>query len=368
MSSLMLRNVSKIYPDNVYAVKDLNLEIEDKEFLILVGPSGCGKSTALRMIAGLEEISQGELWLDKNFINYVAPQKRDLSMVFQNYALYPNMTVYENLAFSLKVRKVPKQEIRERVEDVAETLQITPYLKSRPADLSGGQKQRVAIGSAIIRNSKALLMDEPLSNLDAKLRAEMRVMLSQLHEKYENTIIYVTHDQTEAMTLGTRIVVLKDGIVQQVDTPERIYRYPENLFVAGFMGSPPMNFLEADVLALRGEVVLSGGGLCTSLTPALQRRLEYKDYLGKRVMLGIRAEDIVLDDEGMEVPVVAREMLGSEVILYVRVGTGEWRIRVDIEQYHNEETVRIVLKQENILAFDLATEKNILLEGEEKAS
>ena len=238
MSGIALKNVCKMYDGAHYAVKDFNLEIQDKEFVIFVGPSGCGKSTTLRMIAGLEEISDGELWIDGELCNYYEPGERGLSMVFQNYALYPNMTVYGNLAYALKIRKIPKKEIDEKVHKVAKTLEIEHLLDRRPAALSGGQKQRVAIGSAIIRKPKAFLMDEPLSNLDAKLRAQMRIELAKLHKELETTVVYVTHDQTEAMTLGSRIVVMKDGVVQQADTPQNVYNSPSNLFVAGFIGSP----------------------------------------------------------------------------------------------------------------------------------
>lgn len=243
MSEIVLRNICKRYENEHYAVKDFNLEIQDREFVIFVGPSGCGKSTTLRMIAGLEEISDGELWIDGELCNYYEPKDRGMSMVFQNYALYPHMTVYQNLAYALKIRKVPKNEIDQKVHQVAKTLEIEALLDRKPSALSGGQKQRVAIGSAIIRKPKAFLMDEPLSNLDAKLRAQMRIELAKLHRELETTIIYVTHDQTEAMTLGSKIVVMKDGIVQQADTPANIYNNPANLFVAGFIGSPAMNFL-----------------------------------------------------------------------------------------------------------------------------
>ncbi|MGG7186332.1 ABC transporter ATP-binding protein, partial [Clostridium butyricum] len=236
MAELLLKNLCKKYENNSYAVKNVNLEVNDRDFVILVGPSGCGKSTTLRMVAGLEEISEGEMWLDGKFANYLDHKERDLSMVFQNYALYPTMSVYDNIAFSLKVRKVDKKTINERVNEVAEIMGLKDLLKRRPKELSGGQRQRVAIASAIIRNPKILLMDEPLSNLDAKLRNHMRVELAKLHKKLNNTIIYVTHDQTEAMTLGSKIVVLKDGTVQQADTPQQIYDNPINEFVAGFMG------------------------------------------------------------------------------------------------------------------------------------
>ena len=243
MAGLSLRHIYKKYPGGVTAVSDFNLEIKDKEFLIFVGPSGCGKSTTLRMIAGLEEISEGELYIGDRYVNDIAPKDRDIAMVFQNYALYPHMTVFDNMAFGLKLRKVPKEEIKRRVEEAARILDISHLLERRPKALSGGQKQRVALGRAIVRNPKVFLLDEPLSNLDAKLRASMRTELTKLHKKVETTFIYVTHDQVEAMTMATRIVVMRDGIIQQVDTPQNLYDLPCNLFVAGFIGTPQMNFL-----------------------------------------------------------------------------------------------------------------------------
>ena len=247
MANVSLRHIYKIYDGGVTAVTDFNLEIADKEFIILVGPSGCGKSTTLRMIAGLEDISKGELYIGDMLANDVAPKDRDIAMVFQNYALYPHMTVYDNMAFGLKLRKTPKDEIKRRVEEAARILGIEQYLDRKPKALSGGQRQRVAMGRAIVRSPKVFLMDEPLSNLDAKLRVQMRVEISKLHQRLQTTIIYVTHDQTEAMTLGTRIVVLKDGIIQQVDTPQNLYNTPNNIFVAGFIGSPQMNLIDAEV-------------------------------------------------------------------------------------------------------------------------
>ena len=257
MSNLSLRHIYKVYTGNVTAVNDFNLEIEDKEFIVFVGPSGCGKSTTLRMIAGLEEISQGEIYIGDKLVNDVAPKDRDIAMVFQNYALYPHMTVYDNMAFGLKLRKMPKDEIKQKVTDAAKTLDIEHLLDRKPKALSGGQRQRVALGRAIVRNPKVFLMDEPLSNLDAKLRVQMRTEIAKLHHKLQTTFIYVTHDQTEAMTMGTRIVVMKDGLVQQVDTPHNIYEHPVNMFVAGFIGSPQMNFMDAMVVEQDGEILLS---------------------------------------------------------------------------------------------------------------
>ncbi len=292
MASLSLKNVCKVYPNGFEAVKDFNLEIADQEFIIFVGPSGCGKSTTLRMIAGLEDISSGELKIGDRIVNDVEPKDRDIAMVFQNYALYPHMSVYDNMAFGLKLRKVPKDEIDKMVKDAAKILDLTPLLDRKPKALSGGQRQRVAMGRAIVRNPKVFLMDEPLSNLDAKLRVQMRVEISKLHQRLGTTIIYVTHDQTEAMTLGTRIVVMKDGVIQQVDTPQNLYEKPQNLFVAGFMGSPQMNFLDATV-EVNGDVAsLKIAGHSIPLPPAKSKKLIDGGYDGKVVTFGIRPEDI----------------------------------------------------------------------------
>ncbi|MDO5521746.1 MAG: sn-glycerol-3-phosphate ABC transporter ATP-binding protein UgpC [bacterium] len=375
MSDIALRNISKIYENKQYAVKQFNLDIHDRDFIIFVGPSGCGKSTMLRMIAGLEEISEGELWIDGELCNYHEPRDRGMSMVFQNYALYPNMTVYGNLAFALKVRKLPKKEIDQTVHKVAKTLEIEHLLDRRPKELSGGQKQRVAIGSAIVRKAKAFLMDEPLSNLDAKLRAQMRVELAKLHEQLEATIIYVTHDQTEAMTLGTKIVVMKDGIVQQVASPDVIYNTPSNLFVAGFMGSPSMNFVNAQVGKEGEETVLYIGGQETGKKVYLNRNkgeLIKDKAMGKRIILGIRPEDIY-DYEtavekgcekntiGMKQTVVTREMLGSEVILYYEIQGKSQSIRLGAEnQTMPGEEIPIYLDPDKIHIFDQETEQNLL--------
>ena len=292
MSNLSLRHIYKVYTGNVTAVKDFNLEIEDKEFIVFVGPSGCGKSTTLRMIAGLEEISQGEIYIGDKLVNDMAPKDRDIAMVFQNYALYPHMSVYDNMAFGLKLRKMPKDEIKQKVTDVAKVLDIEHLLDRKPKALSGGQRQRVALGRAIVRNPKVFLMDEPLSNLDAKLRVQMRTEIAKLHHKLQTTFIYVTHDQTEAMTMGTRIVVMKDGLAQQVDTPHNIYEHPVNMFVAGFIGSPQMNFMEAKVIEKDGEVVLSFDDEIIILPKDKAEIIKEKAYIGKTVVMGIRPEDI----------------------------------------------------------------------------
>ena len=326
MASLSLRNIYKVYPNGFNAVKDFNLEIEDKEFIIFVGPSGCGKSTTLRMIAGLEEISKGELYIDGKLVNDVEPKDRDIAMVFQSYALYPHMSIYDNMAFGLKLRKMPKAEIDKRVREAARILDIEHLLDRKPKLLSGGQRQRVAMGRAIVREPKVFLMDEPLSNLDAKLRVQMRLEISKLHQRLQSTIIYVTHDQTEAMTLGTRIVVMKDGVIQQVDSPQNLYDYPDNLFVAGFIGSPQMNFIDATVVKEGGDLFLEyGNHHRVILTP--ERAEKLADYVGKEVTFGIRPEDVFASEKyeaahehnTVEASVRVFEMLGAEVFLYLTV-------------------------------------------------
>ncbi len=292
MASLSLRHINKTYPNGYVAVKDFNLEIEDKEFIIFVGASGCGKSTTLRMVAGLEEITSGELYIGDKLVNDVEPKDRDIAMVFQNYALYPHMTVYDNMAFGLKLRKVPKDEIDKMVREAARILDLEALLERKPKALSGGQRQRVAMGRAIVRNPKVFLMDEPLSNLDAKLRGQMRIEISKLHQRLGTTIIYVTHDQTEAMTLGTRIVVMSAGVVQQVDTPQVLYDSPCNLFVAGFIGSPQMNFVDATCKVKGNDVYLVAGPSEIKLAPEKAKKLVDGGYNGKTVVLGIRPEDV----------------------------------------------------------------------------
>ncbi len=327
MASLSLRNINKTYPNGFVAVKNFNLEVKDKEFIIFVGPSGCGKSTTLRMIAGLEEITSGELWIGDKIMNDVEPKDRDIAMVFQNYALYPHMSVYDNMAFGLKLRKTPKDQIYKLVTEAAQILGITSLLDRKPKALSGGQRQRVAMGRAIVRNPKVFLMDEPLSNLDAKLRVQMRIEISKLHQRLETTIIYVTHDQTEAMTLGTRIVVMKDGVIQQVDTPQNLYDKPDNLFVAGFMGSPQMNFIDCKVIKDGNEVFLSFGSSKITVPDARAKLLIDKGYEDKTVVFGIRPEDVkdeemfISNSQGsmIEATVKVYELLGAEVFLYLSV-------------------------------------------------
>lgn len=377
MSEIALRNVCKQFDSEHYGVKDFNLDIHDKEFVIFVGPSGCGKSTTLRIIAGLEEITDGELWIDGELSNYLEPKERGMSMVFQNYALYPNMTVYGNMAYALKIRKLPKDEIDRKVHEVAKILEIEQLLDRRPAALSGGQKQRVAIGSAIIRKPKAFLMDEPLSNLDAKLRAQMRVELVKLHKQLDTTIIYVTHDQTEAMTLGTKIVVMKDGLIQQVGAPQSIYDNPVNLFVAGFLGSPSMNFFRCTVKAEennRTALLLDDAKTVKKVYLDGTRGKQIADrYNGRHVILGIRPEDIYEFDEAKKLgiendsvdvdePVVNREMLGAEVILYFDEQGKTLAVRLSPEnQTQVGEKVSLYFDMEKAHVFDPETEENIFV-------
>ena len=317
MASLSLRGIYKIYAGDVVAVSDFNLEIEDKEFIILVGPSGCGKSTTLRMVAGLEEISGGELYIDGKLMNDVAPKDRDIAMVFQNYALYPHMSVYDNMAFSLKLRKEPKDVIDKKVREAAEILDITQYLERKPKALSGGQRQRVAIGRAIVRAPKVMLMDEPLSNLDAKLRNEMRAEIIKLRERIDTTFIYVTHDQTEAMTLGDRIVIMKDGYIQQIGTPQEVFNHPANLFVAGFIGMPVMNFFDAELKREGDKFFVEVGGIKVELAPEKEERLLKNNVQSQPVTLGVRPEHTDVAEQGIASTVEVAEMMGSSVHLHL---------------------------------------------------
>lgn len=337
MANLSLKNINKIYDNGFHAVKDFNMEIEDKEFIIFVGPSGCGKSTTLRMIAGLEDISSGQLEIDGKVVNDILPKDRDIAMVFQNYALYPHMTVYDNMAFSLKIKKMPKDEIDKKVKEAAKILGIESLLKRKPKQLSGGQRQRVAMGRAIVRNPKVFLMDEPLSNLDAKLRVQMRIEISKLHQKLGTTMIYVTHDQTEAMTLGTRIVVMKDGIVQQIDTPQNLYDHPRNLFVASFIGSPQINLIDVEVLKEKEDVFVKNDYLKLKLPKEKADLLNEKNYIGKKVIFGIRPESIYDEEEFLEkadkeaiidAKVRVYELMGAEVYLYFDLGEDQITARV----------------------------------------
>ena len=345
MASLTLKNIKKVYPFNgddakqkkkkkkgdepekknnlqitdegVVAVQEFNLEIKDKEFIVLVGPSGCGKSTTLRMIAGLEEISGGELYIGDRLVNDVAPKDRDIAMVFQNYALYPHMTVYENMAFALKLRHAPKDEIDKKVKEAAEILDITQYLGRKPKALSGGQRQRVAIGRAIVRDPQVMLMDEPLSNLDAKLRNQMRAEIIKLRQRIDTTFIYVTHDQTEAMTLGDRIVIMKDGFIQQIGTPQEVFNHPYNLFVAGFIGTPQMNLFDAKLVKQNGKYAVQLDSLTVELSAEKQAKLAANNVAEQDIVLGVRPEHIELAKDGIDAKVDVSEMMGSSVHLHV---------------------------------------------------
>ncbi len=347
MATVTLKNVKKIYPHNgdeakkakkkkkndepekekvnlqiteqgVVAVQEFNLEIQDKEFIVLVGPSGCGKSTTLRMIAGLEEITEGELYVGDRLVNDVAPKDRDIAMVFQNYALYPHMTVYDNMAFALKMRHTPKAEIDAAVKRAAEILDITQYLSRKPKALSGGQRQRVAIGRAIVREPQVMLMDEPLSNLDAKLRNQMRAEIIKLRQRIDTTFIYVTHDQTEAMTLGDRIVIMKDGFIQQIGTPQEVFHHPYNLFVAGFIGTPQMNFFEdAKLIKKDGKYAVELGGYVVELSDDKQEALAKNNVQEQPITLGVRPEHIIIDQSGVEAGIDVHEMMGSSIHLHV---------------------------------------------------
>ena len=325
MARVLLRNLNKFY-DDVQAVKNVNLEIRDKEFVVLVGPSGCGKTTTLRLVAGLESISSGQVLIGDTVVNELAPMDRDIAMVFQNYALYPHMSVYDNMAFGLKMRKVDRGDIRKRVQEAADILGIQDYLHRKPRQLSGGQRQRVALGRAIVRHPQVILFDEPLSNLDAKLRVQMRVELRKIHDRLGTTAIYVTHDQVEAMTLGDRVVVMKDGVVQQVGEPLDLYNAPANRFVAGFLGSPAMNFAAVSITEDADAICAVGEGMRLKLPPQIGARL--RPYVGQQVTLGIRPEDLRVamggDANGLSLPAVVEviERLGSQILLDVKVGSG----------------------------------------------
>ena len=368
MASLSLRGIYKRYAGGVTAVSDFNLEIDDKEFIIFVGPSGCGKSTTLRMIAGLEEISEGELYIDDKLVNDIVPKDRDIAMVFQNYALYPHMTVFDNMAFGLKLRKTPKDEIKRRVEEAAKILDIDHLLDRKPKALSGGQRQRVALGRAIVREPKVFLMDEPLSNLDAKLRVQMRTEIGKLHQKLQTTFIYVTHDQTEAMTMASRIVVMKDGIIQQVASPQELYDYPVNMFVAGFIGSPQMNFIEATVSEENGKVALSFGSQKILLPEGKAAKLD-KAYIGQQVVIGIRPEDLYDDeayiaaspDSTIDTSVTITEMMGAETFLYLDVEGKQCVARVNPRTKTKAvDNIKLAFDANKIHIFDKETEITVL--------
>ena len=369
MASVVLKNIYKKYPGGVTAVNDFNLNISDKEFVVLVGPSGCGKSTTLRMIAGLEEITSGELLIDGKLVNDIAPKDRDIAMVFQNYALYPHMTVFENMAFGLKLRKTPKGEIKKRVTEAARILEIEHLLDRSIKALSGGQRQRVALGRAIVREPKVFLMDEPLSNLDAKLRAQMRTEIIKLHQKLQTTIIYVTHDQTEAMTMGSRIVVMKDGYIQQVDSPQVLYEKPCNMFVAGFMGSPQMNFINCRVEKENGDVRLRIGRWTIKMPEAKGKILEELGYLEKEVVMGVRSEHVhdeamyleTYKDSQVELPIDVVELLGSESLLYMMLEGSLFIARVKPRSnVYVGDVMRFAIDPNKVHIFDKETENTVI--------
>lgn len=378
MTTLKLNKLYKKYPNSdFYSVENFDLQIKDKEFIVFVGPSGCGKSTTLRMIAGLEDITEGELYIDQTLVNDIAPKDRDIAMVFQNYALYPHMTVYDNMAFGLKLRKYSKEDIDKRVHEAAEILGLKEFLDRKPADLSGGQRQRVAMGRAIVRDAKVFLMDEPLSNLDAKLRVSMRAEIAKIHRRIGATTIYVTHDQTEAMTLADRIVIMSAtkneagtgtiGRIEQVGTPQELYNEPANKFVAGFIGSPAMNFFEVTVA---GNKLTDGDQLNLTLTGGQEKLLTGKGYQGKKVILGIRPEDISADlivedtfpGDVVEAEVVVSELLGSDSVLYCKVGSQEFSAKVDASNYLEPGSkLRFTFKLPKSHLFDSESQKRITL-------
>ena len=373
MASLSLKNINKVYPGNVTAVKDFNLEIADEEFIVLVGPSGCGKSTTLRMVAGLEAITSGELYIDGQLMNKVPPKKRDIAMVFQSYALYPHMNVYKNMSFGLKLRRVPKSDIDRRVHEAAAILGIEDLLKRKPGALSGGQRQRVALGRAIVREPKVFLMDEPLSNLDAKLRVQMRTEITKLHRRLKTTFIYVTHDQTEAMTMGTRIVVMKDGVIQQVDTPQNLFDHPANKFVATFIGTPQMNIIRAKLTPREGKMYAVFGENAVRIPDLTVKRLKSDIYIGKDVYLGIRPENLSDEAEfvaenslySFEAKVDMTELMGSVTYLYFNVNGVEGNLVASVDprtKTQAGQTLRVAMDPARLHLFDAETEEKILFD------
>lgn len=366
MTTMTLSHIYKIYPNNEnYSVDDFNLDISDGEFIVFVGPSGCGKSTTLRMIAGLEDITEGEFKIDDVLMNDTPPKDRDIAMVFQNYALYPHMTVFDNMAFGLKLRKYQKEEIKKRVEDAAEILGLTELLERKPADMSGGQRQRVAMGRAIVRDAKVFLMDEPLSNLDAKLRVQMRAEIAKIHQRIGATTVYVTHDQTEAMTLASRIVIMNDGKIQQVGTPQELYNTPANKFVAGFIGSPAMNFF---TVTFDGEKITNKQGLDLKVPEGQAKMLKEKDYAGKEVVFGIRPEDINSEalaietyrDSTVDAKVVVSELLGHESMLYSIIGSTEFVSKVSARDHHQPGAeIKLAFNVTKASFFDIDSEEVI---------
>lgn len=364
MAEINLNNIQKVYDGNVHAVQDFNLHINDKEFVVFVGPSGCGKSTTLRMIAGLEDITDGDFMIDENRMNDVAPKDRDIAMVFQNYALYPHMNVYDNMAFGLKLRKMDKKEIQERVKRAADILGLESLLDRKPKALSGGQRQRVALGRAIVRDAKVFLMDEPLSNLDAKLRVQMRAEIQKLHQRLQTTTIYVTHDQTEAMTMATRLVVMKDGVIQQVGAPKDVYDRPENMFVGGFIGSPAMNFFTGKL----GEDHIEIDEAKVAIPEGKIKTLREQGYIGKEVVLGIRPEELhdeqlFIDsnsDKKIKAYIEVAELMGAESYLYSRIGNQEFVARVDSRSdVKGGDTIEIAMDMNKAHFFDKESELRI---------
>jgi multiple sugar transport system ATP-binding protein len=372
MAKVVLKNVRKVYDKGVVAVNDFNLEIEDKEFVVFVGPSGCGKSTTLRMIAGLEEITDGEIYIGDKMVNYMQPKDRDIAMVFQNYALYPHMTVFNNIAFPLKMRKLKKAEINLKVQEAADVLGISDLLKRKPKELSGGQRQRVAIGRAIVRHPALFLMDEPLSNLDAKLRNQMRAEIIELRKKIDTTFVYVTHDQTEAMTLGDRIIIMKDGLIQQVGAPQEVFRHPVNKFVAGFIGTPQINFFEAELFRKKDKYGIKVCGAETAVSNEVNDALLKGEIAEGPVTLGIRPENIMFVQKGARDAITAKieisEMMGSEFHLHLKTEDGKQAVmRVQSMETENRnlslqsgEEVNIAFAPEYICLFDNQTELNLI--------
>ena len=367
MAEVQVKNVSKIYPGDVIAVNDVSLNINDKEFVVLVGPSGCGKSTTLRMVAGLEMVTRGEIYINGQLVNDVPAKSRDIAMVFQNYALYPHMTVYDNLAFGLKLRHFPQAEVDRRVQEAAEILGITERLKRKPKELSGGERQRVAVGRAIVRKPKVFLFDEPLSNLDAKLRVQMRMELQKLHNRLQSTMIYVTHDQVEALTLGDRIVVMKDGVIQQIADPVSLYESPANKFVAGFIGSPPSNFLSGKIIPKNGDLYFVNGGVRLKILKQHSGKLA--SFINRSITLGIRPEDIydklfaqaASEDFTITATVELAEPMGSEIYLYFSAGSNNFIVRVSNQDTAQiSQDVQLVFDMSKAHFFDPETEKAIL--------
>lgn len=369
MSNVTLKNVCKSYTSGFNAVKNININIKDKEFIVLVGPSGCGKSTTLRMIAGLEDITSGELYIGEKLVNDIHPKDRDIAMIFQNYALYTHLSVYENMAFPLKLRKTPKDEIDKKVKEAAKILDLEKVLNRKPKALSGGQRQRVALGRAIVRNPKVFLMDEPLSNLDAQLRTSMRIEISKLHKSLDSTFIYVTHDQVEAMTMADRIVVMKDGVVQQIGTPQEIYTNPNNMFVAGFIGNPQMNFIDVTVKEQNGNLYAVNRELKIALNKNMSEILSSKNYVNKEIVLGIRPENIYREasfvennqETDFEAKLDISELIGAEVYAYLKVGSTSITARFDGKfNIINDKNIKLTMDKDSLHLFDKETQLSIV--------